>query len=651
MDPRVRLRSCLGLLAALLLLGLSAGPVAAADGPVRSEESERALAERFAPVVRVVHQAEECGPGEPYRPSDVGLVLGNPSVALRGSWADDELLATGPTAEDLSAGLYGYHLDLPGNPLQAGCDYERWVRSADIRPTIYAHVATEEGEADRLALQYWFFYPYNDYTNKHEADWEMIQLVFGTADPAEAIDQTPLAVGYSQHEGMEVADWGDPKLEIVDDTHPVVYPAAGSHADFFEPALYLGTSAEQGFGCDDARGPSDEVQAALEVIPSDPAAAAAAFPWIAYQGRWGQREESFYNGPTGPNTKTSWTQPISYQEENGREVSFAVPAGGALGTSATDFFCSAVSSGSEVVRKLADNPTRLLLILAGLALVVVFLVRRTTWTPVIPLHIARRRTTGQMIRAAARMYRSHWRTFIGIGLLTIPTSLAAAGVQGLLRSPTHQGLAGLSEGARSGSFEVAIAALLSFLLLGIGILLVLSATTHALGQIDRGAPVGVVRAYGLALARWRPLLGAFLVASALVTVLSLTVVLSPIALLLLLLFALFVPVIAFETRTSVGALRRSSSLVRQQVLKTVVLLASSILLAGAVGPILGTFLILLTGAPFPLANVVAGVTYAVLMPFVGLTMAYLYFDARVRSEVGEPDDTPEVLPAEIELPA
>jgi hypothetical protein len=59
-------------------------------------------------------------------------------------------------------------------------------------------------------------------------------------------------------------------------------------------------------------------------------------------------------------------------------------------------------------------------------------------------------------------------------------------------------------------------------------------------------------------------------------------------------------------------------------------------------------LILLTGAPFPVANVVAGVTYAVLMPYVGLTVAYLYFDARVRSELARPTvDAPAVLPSEI----
>ena len=90
---------------------------------------------------------------------------------------------------------------------------------------------------------------------------------------------------------------------------------------------------------------------------------------------------------------------------------------------------------------------------------------------------------------------------------------------------------------------------------------------------------------------------------------------------------------------------------RHRIVKTAVLLATSILVAGAVGPLLGTILILLTGAPFPVANIVAGVTYAVLMPYVGLTMAYLYFDARIRSELARDDvDLRDVLPAEIPVP-
>ena len=264
----MRQRQLLGawLLAVVAVLsgGITAAPASAATVQAGSvtEDAERALAERFAPVVALVHQDVECGPGEPYQPSDVDLVLGDPSVALRGPWAEDELIKVGPTADDLSDGLYGYHLDLPGNPLEAGCDYEKWVRAAaaDAAPTTYAHVATEVGRDDRVALQYWFFYPFNDYTNKHEGDWEMVQLVFAAADATAALDQTPIEVGYSQHEGLEVSSWDDPKLQIVDGTHPVVHAAAGSHANYFDDALYLGTSAEQGFGCDDTRGPADDVR-------------------------------------------------------------------------------------------------------------------------------------------------------------------------------------------------------------------------------------------------------------------------------------------------------------------------------------------------------------------------------------------------------
>jgi hypothetical protein len=628
---------------------MAPNPAFAAGTPSASAaDDEQALAERFAPVVRLVHQDEECGPGEPYRPTDVETVLGDRSVALRGPWEGDKVVTVGPTADDLGDGLYGYHLDFPGNPLEPGCDYEEWARAtgADAEPTVYAHVAKEAGRDDRMALQYWFFYPYNDYTNKHEGDWEVIQLVFAASTAAEALDETPLEVGYSQHSGLEVATWDDPKLATVEGSHPVVYPAAGSHANFYESALYLGTSAEQGFGCDDTRGPSDELRPTVAVIPADPAAAVAAYPWLGYQGRWGQREASFYNGPTGPNTKDSWTRPITYQAQKARDRSYAVPAAGVLGTSATDFFCTAVSSGSEVVRKVANNPLILLLLLLLFVLLTVWLARGTTWSPVTPLRIARRRSAGQLIRAGARMYGSRWRLFIGIGFPTIPVSIvvAAAG----LVMVSGRDLAGIAGGGEGGGLRVVLAATLGYLVIGTTILLVLAATTHALGEIDRGAEVGVRRAYSLALAHWRALLGAFLIMSVVVGLLSLTVVLSPVVLVLLVLAALFVPVIAFEGSSAVVSLRRSAALVRQQMVKTAVLLAVSILLAGVAGPLLGTVLILLTGAPFPVANVVAGVTYAVLMPYVGLTVAYLYFDARVRSELARPTvDAPAVLPSEI----
>ena len=135
--------------------------------------------------------------------------------------------------------------------------------------------STEHGRDDRLALQYWFFYPFNDYTNKHEGDWEMIQLVFAATDAAEALDQPPLEVGYSQHEGARGRRLGRPQARDRR-RHPSgrATPPPARTPTSTTPRSTSARPAEQGFGCDDTRGPSDDVRPAVAVVPADPAAAA-----------------------------------------------------------------------------------------------------------------------------------------------------------------------------------------------------------------------------------------------------------------------------------------------------------------------------------------------------------------------------------------
>src|SRR6185436_14727203 len=132
--PRVRLRTLFALAAPAVALAL-ASPAAAAPA------DEQALAAKYAPVVRLVEQPEECGPGEPYEPMDVDALFGQDTVALRGPWTSSDLVKVGPVAKDLD-GRYEYHLDFPGNPLDPGCGYERWARkvSEGTKPTVYAHV-------------------------------------------------------------------------------------------------------------------------------------------------------------------------------------------------------------------------------------------------------------------------------------------------------------------------------------------------------------------------------------------------------------------------------------------------------------------------------------------------------------------------------
>jgi len=608
---------------------------------------EQALAKRYAPVVRLVEQKDECGPGEPYRPLDVDALFGQPTVALRGPWNAADLVKIGPTADDLAGGLYEYHLDFPGDALSPGCGYERWARrvSEGHRPTVYAHVATDPAYPGRLALQYWLFYAYNDWNNLHEGDWEMIQLDFDAGSAAEALAKKPASVGYSQHEGAEQATWGDDKLKLVDGTHPVVYPAAGSHANFFDSGLFLGSSAEQGVGCDNTTGPHDELRPAVATIPSNPAQARAEFPWIDFQGRWGELQPAFFNGPTGPNLKTQWTEPITWSQ-NWRDESLTVPAGSVFGTAATDFFCRAIGNGSRALVQLVHRPLQFTLLLAALALLLLYSLSRTSWHPVTPFRLARRRAWGQTLAAAARMYVAKPGLMLGIGVLFIPIELLTALLQALVVHGTD--ILGVETGSRAGG-------LLGFLVLAIGTALTLlalgvvqAATARALVELDQGRPVGPLRAYLLAADAIRPLLGALLVATVAVSLLVSSIYLIPVAVWLAGRWALIAPSIELERLGALAGLRRSRLLVRGAWLKVASLIVVGAALALAVGPIVGALLILATSAPFWLANVIAGLIYTVTMPLVAITTAYVYFDRRVADELAEPASTTQ-LPAEIEL--
>ncbi|MGH3011017.1 MAG: hypothetical protein ACRDMY_04100 [Gaiellaceae bacterium] len=613
---------------------------------VARAQAEEELAERYAPIVRLVEQEEECGPGEPYQPSDIDAFLGEETVSLRGPWRSNDLVTIAPSADDLGQGLYEYNLDFPGDALNPGCDYERWARrvTAGTEPTVYAHVAQEAARPDRLALQYWFYYPFNDWNNLHEGDWEMIQLVFAAGSAEEALEEAPLEVGYSQHEGGERAEWGDEKLEVVDGTHPVVHPAAGSHANFFTEGLFLGRSAEQGVGCDDTTGPTVELRPVARSIPSEPEAGREAFPWIAFEGRWGERQQAFYNGPTGPNLKTQWTEPIAWSE-NWRDRSYAVPAGGLLGTSATDFFCDGVEAGSNLVLRLVENPAPVLGVLAALVALVVYLLTRTTWRPGLPLRVARRRSWGQTLVAASRMYKAKPRLFVGIGLLAIPISIVVAFLQSLLIRATS--VAGVDPDAEGGGFRVALAVGIGTVLTLLTLGLVQAAIARAIAEIDAGREVGIVHAYRMAMDSLRPLLGALAIAVAVVAVLSISFFLIPFAVWFVVRWALLSPVSELEDHSAVGTLRRSGELVRLQWLKVGTLVVAAAILAIAAGPLIGALLILLVDAPFELVNVVAGLVYVVAMPFVGITSTYVYYDTLVRERLDEIAPTAGELPAEI----
>jgi hypothetical protein len=382
----------------------------------------------------------------------------------------------------------------------------------------------------------------------------------------------------------------------------------------------------------------------VKTIPSDPAAAAKAFPWITFEGRWGELQRAFYNGPTGPNLKTQWTEPITWSD-GWRSRSYAVPTGGIFGTSATDFFCGAVERGSAGLTALLRDPGATVLTIAILILLLVWLATRTRWRPAAPLRLAHRRRWGQVLSASGRMYWRRAPVFLGIGLVFIPLGIAISIVQALVLGGF--GLIGIdTSGEGAGALALLVVTLGTTLaLLGFG--LVQAACACALAEVDAGREVGAVNAYRLALGRLRPLLRGLLIAVGVWVVLSATWILIPVALWLVVRWALLAQVVELEGSAGLAALRRSAELVRGHWFKVASLVGVGLVLVLALGPLVGALLIFLTDAPLALLNVVAGIVYALAMPFVAIATTYVYFDTRVRAALET--EAPSDLPAEIEL--
>ncbi len=630
-------------IAALVLAALVA---AGLTGAARGQGAEEELAQKWTPVLRLKEQAEPCGKGEPYEPVDVDVLFGNVDVAFRGPWDNVNLVGIAPTVEQLAQGYLDYHLDFPGDPLDPGCSYEEWGEglTAESVPTIYAHVAADPAYPGKLVLQYWFFYVFNDFNNKHEGDWEMIQLNFDAGSAEEALALEPTELGYSQHEGAERAEWGAKKLELVDATHPVVYPASGSHANYYTSKIFLGRSAAQGVGCDDTTGPSRELRPQVAVVPTEPDAYLAAFPWLGYEGRWGELQPSFYDGPTGPNLKQQWTNPIAWAEETWRDNSFPLPGGAELLPVATTFFCQAVAAGSSLLTTVTRNPQGGLFLLAALAALLVWVATQTRWTPGAALRLARRRTVGELLTASRRMYGQHVRLYAGIGLIFIPIALLVAGLQAGLFLLTDVG--GFADVAGSSNPALAMFVFglsLIFQLLGLG--LVQATVARAMLALDEARPITARGAYREVRHQLRPLAGAVLLITVVVAPLTISFFLIPIGVWILVRWSLTAQAVALEGLRARAALGRSWKLVRGRWWRTAGLVIGVTTVAVVIGPLVGALALLGTGAAFWVANLISATIYVFAFPFVAVLTTYIYYDLRVRKDI-EPDYTTTPLPPE-----
>ncbi|MDD2694665.1 MAG: hypothetical protein PHD58_01930 [Anaerolineales bacterium] len=143
---------------------------------------------------------------------------------------------------------------VPGDTATAAALAYQAAQQEEERYSYYGRVVQQGGW---VVLQYWFFYPFNNWrsgfhgANDHEADWEMLAVYCSQegdglepAEGAASFDPQRLRaewVAYASHEfsGDDLRRyWDDPEVEKVGD-HPVVYVGAGSHASYFQRGEYL----------------------------------------------------------------------------------------------------------------------------------------------------------------------------------------------------------------------------------------------------------------------------------------------------------------------------------------------------------------------------------------------------------------------------
>ena len=108
----------------------------------------------------------------------------------------------------------------------------------------------------------------------------MIQLVFDATDAKEAFDERPVEVITASTRAASGPTGTTTRSSVGE--RPVVFPVAGTHANFFDESLDR-QLPEQGFGCDDTRGPHVDLNPTVVTIPSDPDLAQKDFPWIGFE--------------------------------------------------------------------------------------------------------------------------------------------------------------------------------------------------------------------------------------------------------------------------------------------------------------------------------------------------------------------------------
>ena len=258
------------------------------------------LAKQYAPVLRYAT-------GEQYRPMRLEDYL-RKTVLRTGTPPRGILEQSQPTLYSLPVTPAQTYLDVSGaEPYANAARYpgiEQTIESARATPTVYWHLVRQPSSG-RIALEYWFFYLYNNFYAKHESDWEGVTVFLE--------DGVVLGATYSQHQGRK---WVPLSSLATAAGHPLVFVGRGSHADYPAAGRYSvrvcwtlrGRRCAPTPKVDDANGGGSTLSPAAHNLQD--------FGGVGYTGSWGSGNYVLGVGLTSdritdPRRRSEYTNPFA----------------------------------------------------------------------------------------------------------------------------------------------------------------------------------------------------------------------------------------------------------------------------------------------------------------------------------------------------
>jgi len=264
------------------------------------------------------------------RPSAVGPFLAHADLERLsrnsysgGAW---QVVIRNPPAAALANGSNQLRLDTRGCSPAVNLD-ACYARRA-TPPTVYGRAWAAPGGS--TVLQYWLFYALDDWRNSptkptlwhmHEGDWEEVSVLLSPAG-------APTEVAASQHDLGVHRPWS--RTRIANGTHPVVWVALGSHANYLLPGFH-GTAGIphvisplfSGIPLPEPDFTSSQVTVSaatvVDVGKNPP-------PWLSFAGAWGDGSYVLLHGqgagakatahlrisdsPPGPAFHSIWRDPL-----------------------------------------------------------------------------------------------------------------------------------------------------------------------------------------------------------------------------------------------------------------------------------------------------------------------------------------------------